>query len=423
MNNFKKLTEDIKNQMLEKFSSKAFGDFFVKAKADESTVDTGSFRVVISTEDQDRQGDIVLQSGWDLTNYKNNPVVLWAHNYFDLPIGVTDKIYVENNQLIAEGRFASHAFAQDVRKAYDEGMLPATSVGFIQREAEGNTITRAELLEFSFVPVPANPGVRDLAKQLGINIEEMIKKGVFVEEIKTQDTQIDQLEVHKEIDKVIEEDKVEEEKQDEVQDDKEVVEDPKPQGDEEKKGLVSDELNREMPRWQVEDLKYDKLCEAHEVYFAFCNAYLDDSVPVESFSELLKETADLLTQVANGEPAEKMVGKIAEARKSVTAEIVAKATVKFQEKSGRVLSEKNRGTVQSAIDGMKTATTALEDLLVASEGEGEKSQEIERSKTTPGSHLSAKQLQEIAEDSRKVLQLIATVTSESLANIKKSNRK
>ncbi len=56
-----------------------------------------------------------------------------------------------DGKLIAKGKFAPHQFAQDIRKSYDAGIIRATSVGFIEKEREGNFITKAELIEFSFV--------------------------------------------------------------------------------------------------------------------------------------------------------------------------------------------------------------------------------------------------------------------------------
>ena len=177
--------QKINNEILEKvtlaISSKDFQDAIAKTKA---ATDSGTFEVIISTADEDRQGEVINHSGWDFTNYKNNPVVLWGHNYYDLPIGVTDEIFTnDKGQTIAKGRFApedANPFAQQVRKLYDAKIVKTTSVGFIAREMEGNVITKAELLEFSFVPVPANPMALSLAKELNFNATELMTKGLFV---------------------------------------------------------------------------------------------------------------------------------------------------------------------------------------------------------------------------------------------------
>ncbi len=177
--------QKINNEILEKvslaFATKEFKDAIEKTKA---ATDSGTFEVIISTADEDRQGEVIDQKGWDFTNYKNNPVVLWGHNYSGLPIGVTDEILTnDKGQTIAKGRFApeeANPFAQQVRRLYDAKIVKTTSVGFIAREMEGNVITKAELLEFSFVPVPANPMALSLAKELNLNASELMTKGLFV---------------------------------------------------------------------------------------------------------------------------------------------------------------------------------------------------------------------------------------------------
>ncbi len=178
---FQKINDEILEKVTKTFSSKEFKDFIDKTKA---ATDAGMFEVVISTADQDRQGEVIDQSGWDFTNYKNNPIVLWGHNYFDLPIGITDDIYTnDKGQTVAKGRFApedANPFAQQVRKLYDAKIVRTTSVGFIAREMEGNVITKAELLEFSFVPVPANPMALSLAKEFNLDAGELMTKGLFV---------------------------------------------------------------------------------------------------------------------------------------------------------------------------------------------------------------------------------------------------
>ncbi len=156
-----------------------------KAASDE---DTGTFDVIISTMDVDRHGESVDVNGWDLTHYKANGVVLWAHDYGGLPIGVCTSIATQDGKLRAQGKFVpgdANPFAQQVRKLYDFGAVKATSVGFIAEETNGNVITKAELLEFSFVPVPANPYCLTLEKA-GWNVNELVTKGLLLAEKKDE---------------------------------------------------------------------------------------------------------------------------------------------------------------------------------------------------------------------------------------------
>lgn len=187
MNTYKKLSEEIKSALVEHLQSKEVQEFIEKTKA---ATDGGSFEVVVSTADIDRQGETIDQGGWNFDLYRQNPIVLWAHDYSILPIGITESIETIDGKTIAKGKFApegANPFAQQVRRLYDLKIVRATSVGFIAKQMEGNKITNAELLEFSFVPVPANPYALSLAKaqELGFDTAMLSLKGIeFKEEEK-----------------------------------------------------------------------------------------------------------------------------------------------------------------------------------------------------------------------------------------------
>lgn len=179
-NVLKKLSAEFRANLEIAMGSKAVKDLVEATKAAE---DSGTFEVVISTADDDRSGESVTQAGIDLTLYKMNPIVLWGHDYYALPIGVCDSIEVVEGKLVAKGRFApadANPFAQQVRKLYDAKIVRATSIGFIVKEMEGNIISKSELLEFSFVPVPANPYALSLshAKTLGLDTAMLAMKGL-----------------------------------------------------------------------------------------------------------------------------------------------------------------------------------------------------------------------------------------------------
>jgi HK97 family phage prohead protease len=115
--------------------------------------------VVASTETVDRHGESINQLGWELNHYLKNPVILWAHNYSELPIGKAEKVWVEDNKLMATIKFATHNFANEVWNLVKDGFIKSVSVGFrvLKFGEEDNKIDKAELYEISFVPVPANP--------------------------------------------------------------------------------------------------------------------------------------------------------------------------------------------------------------------------------------------------------------------------
>src|SRR5258708_6520398 len=154
----KKLSEEIQKQFADYLQTKEVQDMVAAIKATEDAGGKyGRFKIAISTEDVDRQGEVIMQDGIDTSLYLQNPVVLWAHDYSQAPIGMTEKTYREGIKTIAEGIFAPTERAQEVRQLYDLGIQRAASVGIIPLEVEGNVITKSQLLEFSLVPVPANP--------------------------------------------------------------------------------------------------------------------------------------------------------------------------------------------------------------------------------------------------------------------------
>lgn len=185
----KKLTDELKASLVKSLAEKATQALFATTK-DASEKDSGTFKVIVSTADVDRQGESVNQDGWDLSFYKSNPVVLWAHDYSSLPIAMCTSIGVIDGKLTAEGKFApasANPFAQQVRMLYDLGMLGTTSVGFIPKEfdsTKGGVINKAELLEFSFVPVPANAYALPIKtiNKMGINLSMLKMKGLNIKE-------------------------------------------------------------------------------------------------------------------------------------------------------------------------------------------------------------------------------------------------
>lgn len=128
-----------------------------------------TFVAVASTEDEDRDKDILRQSGWDLKNFKKNPIIPWSHNYWDVPIAKSIRTWVDstNKRLLFKPKFDSNdEFSRKIFSKYANGFLTSFSVGFrgteyAQRDPNdwwgGKEFTKMELLEISAVAVPANP--------------------------------------------------------------------------------------------------------------------------------------------------------------------------------------------------------------------------------------------------------------------------
>lgn len=134
---------------------------------------------VISTASPDRDNDVVEVAGWQLENYRKNPVVLWAHDYRALPIGKAIEVGIRDGKLESTMEFADHEMANVVMRLVDGGFLRATSVGFrpskyvLNEDRRGIDFTEQELLEFSIVPVPANPEALIVAREFASDVAQL----------------------------------------------------------------------------------------------------------------------------------------------------------------------------------------------------------------------------------------------------------
>ena len=142
----------------------------------------GTLEVAVATDfSVDRQGDRIDPEGWDLKDFIKNPVLLFAHNYHDEPIGTVTNLRKEGDRLLFTPKFAIDISekAKRIYNLYKEGVMNAFSVGFIPREWHDEqtedgyirTFTRTELLEISAVPVPANANALVIARSKGLELE------------------------------------------------------------------------------------------------------------------------------------------------------------------------------------------------------------------------------------------------------------
>lgn len=135
----------------------------VRAQKDE----TRSVDVVASSTALDGYGEIVAQD-WDLRRYEANPVVLYGHNSWDMPIGHATNVRVDGDKLLATLNFVdarANPKAEQVWQGILQGSLRAVSVGFRSKKGAMQNIDGKdvfvlagnELMEISVVPIPANP--------------------------------------------------------------------------------------------------------------------------------------------------------------------------------------------------------------------------------------------------------------------------
>jgi len=137
-------------------------------------------RSVITTDQPDRAGDVIVPTGIrNADDFLLNPVVLWAHNRQAVPpIGECQWLDVQPHRIVAQTRFAQGvAFAENVFRLYEQGILKGWSIGFVPRVArkllagpqpQALRVEAWELLEYSAVPIPENPGAITLALEKGV---------------------------------------------------------------------------------------------------------------------------------------------------------------------------------------------------------------------------------------------------------------
>lgn len=155
----------------------------------------------INTDVVDRDKDVVLPRGASIEQYMKNPVMLWAHDYSGTPIGKTMWITKGRRFIKAKAKFATTPKAEEIYQLFKGGFLKAFSIGFIPKDShpptekeiekyphwEGakNIIDNWELLEFSAVPVPANPEAlvgAVKAKSIELSAETIDELGLNEEE-------------------------------------------------------------------------------------------------------------------------------------------------------------------------------------------------------------------------------------------------
>ena len=151
-------------------------------------VDNQGFKTdvsLITTDDVDRDNEVVLPDGLDLTDFRKSPTVFFNHEY-DKPIGKA--LYVDRvkSGLRAMTRYAKRPDPWDgpwlpdaLHSMAQEGIATGKSIGFIpleMREVNNedlarrpdwkdavNIIVRAIMFEFSVAPLPANQNALALA--------------------------------------------------------------------------------------------------------------------------------------------------------------------------------------------------------------------------------------------------------------------
>lgn len=143
---------------------KSYGHIEKAAKLQE-----GEVEFVVSTGALDAHGERINVDGISTKDFMKNPVVLWGHDAFNLPVAKATKVWKEGGKLMARARFyLKDAFANKIYNYIVDGYLNAVSIGG-SVEAwgdDGITIDKLNMKEFSVVSIPANQEALVAAKSL-----------------------------------------------------------------------------------------------------------------------------------------------------------------------------------------------------------------------------------------------------------------
>lgn len=146
---------------------------------------------IATDETLDRSGEVIPIDSWDLSNFLKNPVLLVDHDYrVEKIVGKATNMVkdVVAKQLRFEPLF--HGLTElstAVNDMVGAEVLNTVSVGFLPHgpEKDGDR-TRNELLEISFVAVPANPSAQRLkGLENLVNEEQKVEVKKWIHEVDT----------------------------------------------------------------------------------------------------------------------------------------------------------------------------------------------------------------------------------------------
>lgn len=136
---------------------------------------------VFSDESVGRDNHVVSTAGWELGNFRSNPVFLWAHDTLEPPVGRVVDISKLGAQLRGVVEYATaeqYPFADTVFRLVKGRFLNAVSTSWRgldwkyttdKSRPGGIDFLRQELFEVSQVPLPALPTALATARAAGID--------------------------------------------------------------------------------------------------------------------------------------------------------------------------------------------------------------------------------------------------------------
>ncbi len=188
----------------------------------------------------------------------------------------------------------------------------------------------------------------------------------------------------------------------------------------EKKGIIED-TNQQLS--ELREDKWPMMCAVWDAVQDFYCAFMSDASAVTQFPPMISDLCATLLALQDGTVP---IEEVADDDEMMLAfQGTLQKMVSFRNlKTGRTLSSANRDIIKAAIDSIESGTCALKDLHAATEtsdgeedaGKGMDEKKIERSKAS--TFGGKEDLKEFALE-RRILQVVSTVTSDTLAAMRK----
>lgn len=159
---------------------------------------------VVTNETVDRYGDIVRAKGVSLANYAKNPVVQFAHDYEQPPVGLSIKTWYDKDNKCIRSWVVFNCNEADpsgrsdlIFRLVESNRMRACSIGFMPIETRrpkndeeraelglgqfGIEFIKSDMMEFSPCPVPANPDAlnSNFVKSYNEEFIKTLRSGLF----------------------------------------------------------------------------------------------------------------------------------------------------------------------------------------------------------------------------------------------------
>lgn len=401
----------------------------------------GVLRIVASDETIDRSGESIPFESWDLSKIADRGVkLLIDHDYsVGSVVGKSAVVKDDKRKAIILENPVFHTITQaarELKEMVDGGWIDEVSVGFLRHEDQKG-VARNELMEVSFVAVPANPSARTLSMK-SVNAAEAKAIEEFVKDVGEDGSEDDAEPVESEDPAEGDACTMEDGTEGVMGKDDEgklvcMIQQKEKAAEVQQKGIIDDALNADR---EARKLKYPYIDAICFKWWGLMDAYMLATTKVEDLPAMVADfSAQIAAIAASAAPAEPVLdepammamkafmerkGYVMEKSEQVVVTGTPAEPVESVEKAGRVLSKKNRGIISSAKDAMSSGIVALEELLKATENAEEEATsegDEESKKVKPVSSREDKSYQAFIE-LRKVMRAVNTGISDALKDAK-----